>query len=104
MSHIRYINCLNISGTQAESPDESKRNYKDRKLGKSFSSSVDEGTGYSILSSSDGERNDLIFVDSSNTSAVNSDFHNQEQFSGEDFRSRTPVPVGSDEFYEVSGD
>ena len=94
---------MNINGTQAESSDESKRNYRDRRLGKSFSSSVDEGTGYSILSSSDGDRNDLIFADGSNTSALNNEFHDQEQFSSEDIRCRTPVPVGNDEFYEVSG-
>jgi hypothetical protein len=71
----------------AKSCEELKGNFKKKKLAKSFSSSVDEGTGYSILSSSDGERNELV---------------GPEQFLSEDFRSCTPIAVADDEFYEVS--
>ena len=92
---------MKISGTEVHS-EEFKRNYRDRKLGKSFSSSADEGTGYSILSSSDGERNEYMFTDNAvNGSALNSEL--VSQFSSEDFRSCTPIAVGNDEFYEVSG-
>ena len=77
-----------------------KEKYSERKLGKSFSSSVDEGTGYSILSSSDGERNDCILAD--NASALNREVVSPEQFSSEDIRSCTPIVGENDEFYEVS--
>ena len=83
----RYISCLNIAGTDTKSLKELKENDSKKKLGESFSSSMDEGKGYSILSLSDGERNE---------------FAGHEQFSSEDFRCCTPIAVVDDEFYEVS--
>ena len=57
---------------------------------------MDEGTGYSIVSS-DGERNDCVYTDTAVNGAELS--KNQEQFSSEFFS--TCSPLENAEFYEV---
>ncbi|XP_028416782.1 rootletin-like [Dendronephthya gigantea] len=97
--YTRYVSCLDISELEEKSSEELKENYRSSKLGKSLSSSVDEGTGYSIMSSSDGERNDSTLTD--NEPALNNERVGQGKFSSDNFISGSLIGTKNDDLYET---
>lgn len=100
----RYISCLNIDAiADDENPQNVEGTFRETgQYGKSFSSSIDEGRGYSVFSSSDGERNDYTITDNAgNGSALSNEFVSPEQFSSDDFRNDIPIDGGNNEFDEV---